>query len=269
MSDGDPPGTPVPAPITLYNYAASPYGARVYWTLVFKRLPFRMVYVNPFTRREIGFSKQRVVPVLRVGDAWRQDSTPICTWLEELCPSPPVLGADAGERERILAIDRWVSERFIALSFRHHVDSGGRIVEWLRNGQRMGAVNHETCRGFPRPVVWVWPLLLRNAAFVRKGARHHARHATLREANAAVREELLRQVAAGPFLGGLSEPSLADLAAYGQLVKLHAAGLEGYPDFAADPPVAAWIRRLESRLPVAPEPPLVPGRSLRLLPASA
>ena len=51
----------MPAPIILYTYAASPYGMKVYWALVFKKMPFALQYVSPTDQKELAFTKQRVV----------------------------------------------------------------------------------------------------------------------------------------------------------------------------------------------------------------
>ena len=66
--------------ITLYTYALSPFGMKVYWALVLKKLPFSLVFVSPGEPVEIAFTGQRLVPVVTVGDQWKQDSTPIVQW---------------------------------------------------------------------------------------------------------------------------------------------------------------------------------------------
>lgn len=55
--------------VRLFTYANSPFGAKVYWALQFKRAAFELTYVNPLTRKEIAFTKQGVVPVLEIGEA--------------------------------------------------------------------------------------------------------------------------------------------------------------------------------------------------------
>ena len=96
-------------PITLYTYALSPYGMKVYWALIYKRLPFTIRYVSPVDQEEIAFTTQHVVPVLQVGDEWRLDSGPICCWLDELYPEIIISGESESERQAIMEADKWIS----------------------------------------------------------------------------------------------------------------------------------------------------------------
>ena len=89
-------------PIELFTFANSPFGAKVYWALVFKRASFEIAYVNPLTTREIKFSNQSIVPVLKVGDKWTQDSRENCLWLEELFPKRPFSGSTEADRQAII-----------------------------------------------------------------------------------------------------------------------------------------------------------------------
>ena len=49
-------------PVHLYTFANSPFGAKVYWALIYKQIEFEITYVNPITTSEIRFSKQGIVP---------------------------------------------------------------------------------------------------------------------------------------------------------------------------------------------------------------
>jgi glutathione S-transferase len=94
--------------IRLFTYPNSPFGAKVYWALQFKGVKFDLSYVNGFTFKEIDFTKQKVLPVLRIGDAWVQDSRENCLRLEEIYPELPFAGNTDQEREAIIAADQWV-----------------------------------------------------------------------------------------------------------------------------------------------------------------
>ena len=73
----------MPAPITLFTYAASPYGMKVYWALIFKKMLFDLQYVSPTDQKELAFTNQRIVPVLKIGDEWRLEPG----WLQTSFPS--------------------------------------------------------------------------------------------------------------------------------------------------------------------------------------
>jgi len=67
--------------ITLYHGTMSPYGAKVLTALQYKKLPFSIYYINPLrVKKDLPIGK--TVPVLRVGSEVKNDSTPICIWLD-------------------------------------------------------------------------------------------------------------------------------------------------------------------------------------------
>ena len=51
--------------IELYTYALSPFGMKVYWTLIYKRVKFDLIYVTPRTLEEIAFTSQKQYPSSR------------------------------------------------------------------------------------------------------------------------------------------------------------------------------------------------------------
>jgi glutathione S-transferase len=97
-------------PIILYGYPTSPYVMIVACFLRFKQLPFKYIPVNPVGPVAIKFTKQRQVPVLSIGEEWRTDSTPLGIWLNEVYPDNNILGSSESSRQKILAIDNWVSD---------------------------------------------------------------------------------------------------------------------------------------------------------------
>ena len=63
--------------VTLYGYPTSPYVTKVACYLKYKKIPFHFEAVNPITAKEIKFTSQRQIPVLKIGDEWRKDSAPL------------------------------------------------------------------------------------------------------------------------------------------------------------------------------------------------
>jgi len=118
--------------VTLYTYALSPYGMKVYWALIYKKIPFKLQYVSPRNQNEIAFTNQRVIPVLKVDDEWRLDSGPICQWLDELFPERPIAGSNEAEKQAITEADEWVTRNVIALSFRSVIDDDTKLIEVFR-----------------------------------------------------------------------------------------------------------------------------------------
>ena len=104
--------------IKLYGYSTSPYVRKVACCLYCKKLPFEFIPVNPTDSKVIAFTKQTQVPVLKIGDEWHTDSTPLAIWLDELYPENPLFGNNQEQRERILALDSWVTDNPILAMFR-------------------------------------------------------------------------------------------------------------------------------------------------------
>ena len=150
----------MPAPITLYTYAASPYGMKVYWALIFKKMLFDLQYVSPTDQKELAFTNQRVVPVLKIGDEWCLDSGPIYCWLDEHNEEHLIAGADSAERQQTTEADNWVTNSVIGLSFRSFIDNG-KPFSAFRNGRKLANVMRRTCGEIPWWAQFVWVNLTR------------------------------------------------------------------------------------------------------------
>ena len=87
--------------ISLYGYPTSPYVMKVACFLRFKQLPFKYIPVNPVSPIAIKFTKQRQVPILRIGEEWRKDSTPLGIWLNDRFPEMNILGNSESSQQKI------------------------------------------------------------------------------------------------------------------------------------------------------------------------
>jgi glutathione S-transferase len=240
--------------IVLYADAIHPDAGRVNCFLDYKELEFNIIYVNPLSQREIRFTRQHRIPVLKIGETWKTDATEIGLWLEEQFPQKPLLGSSQAERELILQLNDWVDASLIPSCYR-------QLMEWeslfggLRNGWRLGAVLQQT-RSLPLIVRLLMPALLKVRPL--GGASHGpVAHA---EPLAVVAErtckELLERLGKGPFLGELTTPSLVDLAAYPQFIMPYSLGLGRSSAFFQYPRVLGWMSRVQKTLP--PNPLLAP-----------
>ena len=127
------------------------------------------MYVNPFHQKEIGFTRQRVVPVLQVGSEWRLDSTPICLWLEELFPSHSYIGVNDLERDEIKKADDWVTRNLIGSTFRSLVDPDVRL-EAFSIGRNLVKILRKTSKGVPWFIQFFWSTILKRVPFIKKDA---------------------------------------------------------------------------------------------------
>jgi len=93
--------------ILFYQIPISHFCEKVHWALDFKRLPYQRVSVNPFTRKELALiSQSKQVPIIRHGEQVVCESSAIVTYLDEICPEPPLVPEKEPERRECLEIER-------------------------------------------------------------------------------------------------------------------------------------------------------------------
>lgn len=243
-------------PIRLYTYANSPFGQRVYWALQFKHLKFDLVYVNPFSTKEISFTKQRLVPVLEIGKEWRQDSHKCCLWLEELFPERSFAGTTDMERESIIATDRWVTNNLIAQIFRMVIDKNRPVSK--RNARRMIDILRDTSSNMPWGTQYIWHILVRLAPFVSRAANMLDQEKDFETLHSEILHDFERRICESGFLAGTEQPTLADVAAFGQIAFSSTHNFEGTLKASSSPAVFAWYNRVRSYFPNNPVPSLYP-----------
>ncbi len=243
--------------VTLYGYATSPYVQKVNCYLIFKRIDFDVVHVNPINPVQVRFSGQRQVPVLTIGEEWRTDSTPIGIWLDERFPEHPILPSSPAARNAVLAIDRWVSEVFIPGMLFRQVLQWNSVPIGLAGGWRLAKLLHST-RPLSLPLRLLWPILLRRASFVHRIVEGIGRDEPQSVMRCRIVSEFLDHLGDGPFLGGRAEPTLCDLSLYSVWIHPYltlprryveggsAGSIPGYPAF------MAWMRRVHERMPHTP-----------------
>ncbi len=242
--------------IRLYTYAMSPYAAKVHCFLLYKKLDFECVYISPFRVKEdlpIG----RQIPVLSVGEAHRADSTPIGLWLDEIFPdSPRLLPDDSAQRNELLEIDDWISEKLIPGSFRSYPGSG---LDHILNGWKLSSVMGSTAEGgIPLPLRVAWPLMVTRVPFVRRLIAQADDGLSVRESKLRLYGAFVGHLKGGPFLGGRESPSLPDLAAYPQFALYYQVGIRGANDILGSPEIMEWLGRMKAF--VSGAPPLLPDR---------
>jgi len=238
------------ADIKLYGYSTSPYVRKVGCCLYYKQLNFEFVPVNPVSNSQITFTSQTQVPVLQINGEWRLDSTSLALWMDELFPERPLFGHSTGEREDILAVDRWISESLIVSGFKTvyetPMNARLRAMAW-----RMASiVSSQT--PLTDEVRNAWPQLLQTAPFI----KHMVRCADASESAKAMRDrvgmELFQHFRGGPFFAGRAEPSLLDFAIFPQLTFGYMVGTEDELAIAQVPELRDWMGRMTQYLPENP-----------------
>jgi len=245
-------------PIRLYAYALSPYAAKVHCFLAFKALPFEIFYVDPLkARSQLPVGQQ--VPVLQIGDEARADSTAIGLWLDERFPETRRLMPDDDlEMQRLMDFDGWISGRLIPAAFRLLLAHGETTAVRLRNRRRGARVMDATVEGgLPAPLKLIYPLVISRPGFIRRLINTTDGTISNRQLLEELYDEFETQLEGAPFLGGRSEPGLADLSAYPQLVLPYMAGYDDADGFRARPLLETWARAVAAELQAGP--PLLPA----------
>ncbi len=236
--------------IQLFSYPTSPYAQKVGCYLKFKKLDFKLVGVNPLTNDQIKFTRQRQVPVLQIGDEWRKESSELGHWLDELYPDNPMLPVDSVERARVLEIDQWISTSLIPSVFRG-------AYEWqsaynsITNGWKLSrAVNHAS--KLPRFVRLVWPLGVKRAPFIVNMVEQLDLSESMDDMMLRLQTEFVEKLQGSDFLGGRSEPSMADLSAFPIIVNGYMMGMRSKKFMLDNAEIKAWAVRVYGFLPSNP-----------------
>lgn len=233
------------APITVYANPLSPYVNKVRAFLNLKGLTHEVFYVDPIhQKQQLAFSEQTAVPVVTVGDDVLVDSTPICLRLDEMfAGEAPGLPASGPLRDKLLEIDRWISDRLIPTGF--FASQYLPLSVRLRNGRLSGRIHSVTAPG--RIPLWMrvlWPLFVARAKFVSGVIAHIDPQERVSEVRRKAAEGFVERLEGGPFLGGQTAPSLPDCAAYGHYLPCYMGGMTGYSEFLDYPEIREWFRRM-------------------------
>ena len=240
--------------VTLHTFATSPYGLKVQAYLAYKRIPYETVYVDPFRLKRL-LPIGRTVPVLTIDGESRNESQAIARWLDRCFPERTLFPDD--DWDCVEALDDWIQHCFIGAQFKLAMPQWSVFLPvQILNAWRLGRVMDRT---IPDGAIgWrrlFWPLVLRQAPFIRREAARApgaSLIATAKAVSARLREELRH----GPFLCGRTSPSVADLSAYANIVPGFELGLKGSGAMLRAPIVRDWARRVHAELD--PALPLVP-----------
>lgn len=232
-------------PIKLYSYAVSPYAQKVRCYLLYKDLPFETHYINPVAvKQELPIG--HLVPVLSCGDEFRNESSEIGLWLDELFPDMPLVPDEL--RDSILEADAWVSDRLIPLVFRVLIGYGDPMTTIIR---KRWAASEALDRSVPVGVSFSLRLMhllrLGRAPMIKRLLKQ----TDLDRSNLEHRrdysqkfEELLR---GGPFLCGSEKPTLADLSAFPQIA--FPLFCEGDDYLLLGPAITHWVAAMYDAVP--------------------
>src|SRR5579875_2180113 len=233
-------------PYTLYVMSLSPYSDKIRMYLALKRLPVVEVRENLRNREQVLRARtgRTMVPVvITPDDRALNDSTAIVRALEAERPEPPLLSADAGRRGFDALVedyaDEWIVRAMLASRWLHPADAEQASIV-IAADMTCGAfgVDMATAKElFPRGITATLPAM---------GATPEALDFLLDDVRGLC-GDLDVLFGAHRFLGG-AEPSVGDLALYGQLNQIRrdptGAGIVADP---RRPSLARWFRDVERR----------------------
>src|SRR5215813_807715 len=195
--------------IILYGSRLSPFVEKVYRGLMLKQIPFQQHEPHsPFDLRRTNPTTGKM-PALDLDGQRLFDSTLILRALDEFKPEPPLLSADPRTAAQQHLLEDWADESLYWY---------GMVLRW--NIPANAARTIELIAKDLLPILR--PLLKRMAPrFVASQTRAQGMgrlplHVLLGELDGHL-TNLVRLLGDGPFFFGASQPSIADLAVFGQL----------------------------------------------------
>ncbi|PKG98569.1 glutathione S-transferase family protein [Paraglaciecola sp. MB-3u-78] len=237
--------------VTLYIYPTSPYAAKVAAVLHYKHIPFKVVHVDPISKKELAFTQKPIVPTIKIDDEWLQDSTPICLLLEERFVGPTILGENAEQKAHIIKLDQWVSNSVLPASFRGLIHWDGNYFTWLADRWRYCEVFHQS-KPLPLILRMFYPWLVQRTGFIRAHAKLTSWDEPLYKMRKRLLNEFLEHLGNGPFLGGYHSPSLADFALFPAMSLPWLVGLKQKNIFIENEKLQQWLKNVAAKLPQHP-----------------
>lgn len=235
--------------VKLYGYATSPFVRKTGCFLYFKGIEFTHIPVNPTDpAATIGHTGGSAVPVLEINGEFRRESSHHAHWLDEIFPE--VLIYPEAHRETIDRIDAWISNSFLINIFRPALEPNMTLERRFRFWRLAALVSAHT--PLSEEVRHQWPELVARAPFIQAMSKHMDLTETVKRAQMRVGLELAEQIGAGPYMGGLEQPTMLDLAVFPQLVFGYMFGLEPTLSAAAHPVIKDWLVRMADHLPDNP-----------------
>ncbi len=238
--------------IELYGYTTSPYVRKVSCYLYYKGLEFDFIGVSPVEpEKTIGFSDGSQVPVLKIGEEWRRDSSAIGIWLDSLFPKNSLQGTTLDEQQKTKQVDTWASDQFIPSIFFRTAIEAEMTDAFRRRAWRLADIVSSAAE-MPDPVKKAWPDLLKQAPFILRMVSELDQSEPLHDMQQRLFMELTAHLGDGLYLSGGSIPSMADFAIYPQIMFPYQVGLLDDLILLQHPTLGPWLKRVAGHLPQNP-----------------
>lgn len=223
----------IPKDLVLYQYEACPFCNKVKAYLDYHHLPYKIVEVNPISKKEIKWSDYKKVPILMVDGKQLNDSSAIINQLDsQIHPNKGRLPTDAEEEEKWR---RWVDEHLVHVLSPNIYRSVSEALESFDYITTHG--NFSTMERLTGKYVGAAAMYFVSKKLKKKHNITDERASLYEAANTWV-EALNNRL----FMGG-SKPNLADLAVFGVLRPIRY--LQSGRDMVANTNIGPWYSRME------------------------
>lgn len=245
--------------ITLYAFALSPFALKVRCYLLFLGVDFDTVYVNPLAMRDPDDLRKvkdpermkavipcgKTIPALQIGKDCINESSDAGQWLADLYTDTALIPDDIASEVR--NADHWVSTKLINLAFRDAIGFDNGLVRGAIKRWRLSRVLRQTSPDNISFAFRVMHLLSIGRSFIKSHIDATDTSRSLLDLKLEMAREFEERLAGGPFLCGASQPTMADLSAYPQIVKPKLIDGEDYllPGLA----VSQWVQQMEQAVP--------------------
>ncbi|GLJ08963.1 hypothetical protein SUGI_0099350 [Cryptomeria japonica] len=224
----------VPKELVLYQYEACPFCNKVKAFLDYHDLPYKIVEVNPISKKEIKWSDYKKVPILVVDGEQLNDSSAIINNLDErIHPNKERLPTKDTEEEEKWR--RWVDEHLVHVlspNIYRSVSEALESFDYITTNGNFTTLERLTGKYVGAAAMY----------FVSKKLKKKHNITDERASLYEAAETWVKGLNSRTFMGG-SKPNMADLAAFGVLKPIR--HLQAGKDMIASTNIGPWYSRME------------------------
>ncbi|KAG9442777.1 hypothetical protein H6P81_018631 [Aristolochia fimbriata] len=222
----------LPQNVVLYQYEACPFCNKVKAFLDYHNIPYKVVEVNPLTKKEIKWSDYQKVPILTADGEPLVDSSDIIDKMsQKLHPEEPIMKDEEEKKWR-----KWVDDHLVHVLSPNIYRSTGEALEAFDYITQHG--NFSFMERFSVKYAGAAAMY-----FVSKKLKKRHNITDERAALYEAAETWVGALNGRDFLGG-SGPNLADLAVFGVLRPIRY--LQSGKDMVENTKIGEWYGRMES-----------------------
>ncbi|KAJ0106545.1 hypothetical protein Patl1_19612 [Pistacia atlantica] len=230
-----PPADLVPKDVVLYQYEACPFCNKVKAFLDYYDIPYKVVEVNPLSKKEIKWSDYKKVPILMVDGEQLVDSSAIIDKLGHTI-IPEKMAVSASEDDEETKWRRWVDNHLVHVlspNIYRNTSEALESFDYITSNGNFGFTEKITVKYAGAAAMY----------FVSKKLKKKYNITDERAALYEAAETWVDALDGRDFLGG-SKPNLADLAVFGVLRPIR--HLRSGRDMVEHTRIGDWYTRMEN-----------------------